>query len=37
LKPADGALGAHTFAVAEAYKDFKKVAKTILENARIES
>jgi len=29
LKPADGALGAHTYAVAEAYKDFKKVAAKI--------
>ena len=26
LKPADGALGAHTYAVTEAYKDFKNVA-----------
>jgi cellulose biosynthesis protein BcsQ len=26
LKPADGALGAHMYAVSEAYKDFKKVA-----------
>ena len=29
LKPADGALGAHTYAVTEAYKDFKKVATKI--------
>jgi cellulose biosynthesis protein BcsQ len=29
LKPADGALGAHTYAVSEAYKDFKKVAARI--------
>lgn len=33
LKPADGALGAHTYAVHEAYKDFKKVAITIAKNA----
>jgi chromosome partitioning protein len=33
LKPADGALGAHTFAVAEAYQDFKNVAKKIGYNA----
>jgi cellulose biosynthesis protein BcsQ len=26
LKPADGALGAHSYAVADAYKDFKKLA-----------
>lgn len=35
LKPADGALGAHTYAVSDAYKDFKRVAQTILE--RIQS
>jgi chromosome partitioning protein len=29
LKPADGALGAHAYAVAEAYKDFKAVAAKI--------
>ena len=29
LKPADGALGSHTYAVAEAYKDFKVVAQKI--------
>ncbi len=29
LRPADGALGAHTYAVAECYKDFKKVARKI--------
>lgn len=33
LKPADGALGAHTYAVTEAYKDFRKVAVTIAMNA----
>ncbi len=30
LKPADGALGAHTYAVTEAYRDFKTVAEKIL-------
>jgi len=29
LKPADGALGAHNYAVTEAYQDFKAVAKKI--------
>jgi chromosome partitioning protein len=29
LKPADGALGAHTYAVQEAYKDFLSLAKKI--------
>ena len=29
LKPADGALGAHTAAVAEAYRDFRTLAKKI--------
>ena len=33
LKPADGALGAHTYAVAEAYKDFKAVAEKIAARA----
>ncbi|MBN2584288.1 MAG: ParA family protein [Planctomycetes bacterium] len=37
LKPADGALGAHTYAVAEAYKDFKRVAIRIADNAGIGS
>ena len=35
LKPADGALGAHSNAVHEAYKDFEKVAKRIAANAGI--
>ena len=30
LKPADGALGAHTYSVTEAYKDFKMVAQKII-------
>jgi len=33
LKPADGALGAHTYAVTEAYADFKNVAIKIAANA----
>jgi hypothetical protein len=37
LKPADGALGAHTHAVSEAYKDFKKVAIKIAANAGIKA
>lgn len=36
LKPADGALGAHTYAVSEAYKDFKLVAEKIGANAGIQ-
>ncbi|MCX7425475.1 MAG: ParA family protein [Planctomycetia bacterium] len=37
LKPADGALGAHTYAVAEAYKDFRMVAEKIAKKARIKA
>jgi chromosome partitioning protein len=37
LKPADGALGAHTYAVTEAYKDFKNVATKIATNAGIKA
>ncbi len=33
LKPADGALGAHTYAVSDAYRDFKTVATKIARNA----
>jgi len=33
LKPADGALGAHTYAVSDAYKDFKQVAVEIAKRA----
>jgi len=33
LKPADGALGAHTHAVSEAYKDFKNAGAKIAANA----
>jgi cellulose biosynthesis protein BcsQ len=35
LKPADGALSAHTYAVAEAYRDFKNVASRIAVNAEL--
>jgi cellulose biosynthesis protein BcsQ len=35
LKPADGALGAHTYAVSDAYKEFKVVAKRIAASAGI--
>jgi len=37
LKPADGALGAHTYAVTEAYMDFKKVAIKIAKNAGLKA
>lgn len=33
LKPADGALGAHTYAVSDAYKDFREVARRIAKQA----
>jgi cellulose biosynthesis protein BcsQ len=36
LKPADGALGAHTYAVKDAYDDFKKLASRIAGRAGIE-
>jgi chromosome partitioning protein len=35
LKPADGALGAHTYAVADAYKDFRAVAEKIAKRAKV--
>lgn len=31
LKPADGAIGAHTFAVQDCYRDFKELASKILQ------
>lgn len=37
LKPADGALGAHTYAVTDAYKDFKRVATKIAKNAGLKA
>lgn len=33
LKPADGALGAHIYAVSQAYRDFRYVAQTIADKA----
>jgi cellulose biosynthesis protein BcsQ len=35
LKPADGALGAHTYAVMDAYEDFKRLALAIVERAGV--
>ena len=35
LKPADGALGAHTYAVHDAYEDFKKLSLEIVRRAGI--
>ena len=35
LKPADGALGAHTYAVKDAYGDFQKLATEIMRRANI--
>jgi chromosome partitioning protein len=37
LKPADGALGAHQSAVADAYKDFKRVSAKIAQNAGLKA
>jgi len=37
LKAADGALGAHTYAVSEAYKDFRTVAQKIAAKAGIKA
>jgi chromosome partitioning protein len=37
LKPADGALGAHSYAVTEAYKDFRNVAVRIVANAGLKA
>ena len=37
LKPADGALGAHSYAVTDAYKDFKIVAQKIAAKAGIKT
>ena len=36
LKAADGALGAHTYAVRGAYDDFEKLTKTILDAANVQ-
>ncbi len=35
LKPADGALGAHVYAVQDAYQDFKKLSLEILSRAGV--
>jgi hypothetical protein len=35
LKPADGALGAHSYAVADARRDFERLAREILARAGI--
>jgi chromosome partitioning protein len=37
LKPADGALGAHTYAVSDAYADFKTVATKTAANAGLKA
>ena len=37
LKPADGALGAHTYSVADAYSDFRSVAKKISDRTGIKA
>ena len=37
LKPADGALGAHTYAVTDTYNDFKSVAVKIAAKAKIKN
>ena len=36
LKPADGALGAHTYAVQDAYRDFDRLAKEIMRRAAVQ-
>jgi chromosome partitioning protein len=36
LKPADGALGAHTYAVQDAYKDFRRLAREIARRSAIQ-
>ena len=35
LKPADGAIGAHTAAVSACYEDFKQLAIRIAENCGV--
>lgn len=35
LKPADGALGAHVYAVQDAYRDFKNLSQEILQRAQM--
>jgi cellulose biosynthesis protein BcsQ len=35
LKPADGAIGAHTYAVQECYKDFKRLAEKLAKQCKV--
>jgi chromosome partitioning protein len=35
LKPADGAMGAHTYAVQEAYRDFRRLAEEVARRANV--
>ncbi len=35
LKPADGAIGAHTYAVQECYKDFKRLAEKLAKRCKV--
>ena len=35
LKPADGAIGAHTTAVQECYKDFKRLAERLAKQCKV--
>ncbi len=35
LKPADGAIGAHTYAVQECYKDFKRLAERLAKRVQV--
>ena len=37
LKPADGAIGAHAYAVLRSYRAFAEIATTILQRAQIHS
>jgi hypothetical protein len=37
LKPADGAIGAHSYAVKDAYSDFLKLAQKIASRSEIKS
>jgi hypothetical protein len=36
LKPADGAIGAHTYAVRECYDDFRRLGKAIADRCGLE-
>jgi hypothetical protein len=35
LKPADGAIGAHIYAVRDVYKDFKELARKIADQTEL--